>query len=144
MYNERVVLTGASGRLGQALVPRLRSEGYFLILVGRDELKLRRLFPTEKCVSFETLAPNLEKNDVIVYLAARNNDQDGTMDDFRIANVDKALTVFEMAEFARVKRFIFFQVYGRSTHLASRKRIITLDLSSRLSVHLQRVQIKCS
>ena len=127
MSKERVILTGASGRLGKALVPKLRSEGYALILVGRDELKLRELFPLDICLNFTSLKDHLRKNDNIVYLAARNNDQDGPMEDFRAANVDRALSVFKMAENASVKRFIYFS----SLHVLNSSYFASKDCYSR-------------
>lgn len=55
---KRVLITGASGYLGQSLVKNLLDQNNFdLILLGRDKKKLERLFGglVYKCIDFESL-----------------------------------------------------------------------------------------
>ncbi len=102
----RIVITGASGFLGTQLVPRLQQQGIELLLVGRDPAALGRLFPQNRVAGYEDLATAAQGYDVVLHLAVRNNDQPGSLEDFRAANVTLLETVAQAARAAGVATFI--------------------------------------
>lgn len=83
----RIAITGASGSVGQMLVPRLRAKAVDLVLLGRDPARLAALFPGIPSAGLNDLAAQ-SGLDAVVNLSARNNDAGGTLADFRAANVD--------------------------------------------------------
>lgn len=83
----KIVITGASGFIGRQIVPLLAQAGAELLLVGRETAALARLFPDIPASTYEDLARQAQGYDILVHLAVRNNDQPGTIDDFRAANV---------------------------------------------------------
>lgn len=102
----RIIVTGASGFIGQRLVPALQRLGDVL-LVGRDPDALRKQFGDAAAVcNYDALGETAKGYDVLVHLAVRNNDQSGDIDAFRAANVTLLQKVIDMARFARVGKFI--------------------------------------
>jgi lipopolysaccharide/colanic/teichoic acid biosynthesis glycosyltransferase len=108
----RIVVTGASGRIGQALVPELARRGVELLLVGRDPETLRERFPDMMATGYADLAKAAKGFELVLHLAVRNNDQPGDWDDFFRDNVELTLATCRAAKAAGVKRFVFVS----STH----------------------------
>lgn len=103
----RVVITGASGFVGRALVPRLRRSGMDLVLVGRDAGALAPMAGAGvRVAGYGDLAEAARGADAIVHLAARNNDRGGDRAAFRAANVDLLRTVLAAAREAGVGLFL--------------------------------------
>lgn len=102
----RIVVTGASGFVGLSLVPLLAEAGAELLLVGRDPARIRQAFPALAACGYGELARRGAGFDVLLHLAAANNDAGLAADAFRAANVDLALETAESARQAGIGRFI--------------------------------------
>lgn len=113
----RIVVTGASGFVGQQVVPHLLRRGATLLLVGRLPEALRTTFPSCEAVSYGDLAVAGRGFDLVVHLAVRNNDDAGSYEDFAKVNVDLAVETCRSASEAGIKRFI----YVSSTHALDEK-----------------------
>jgi lipopolysaccharide/colanic/teichoic acid biosynthesis glycosyltransferase len=102
----RLVITGASGSLGRQLVPRLQEIGCELLLVGRSPTELKSLFPSHPTIGYDALSTQGQGYDALVHLAIRNNDQTGSLEEFRATNVDFLRTVARAAIAADIPLFI--------------------------------------
>lgn len=102
----RIAITGASGFLGQALVPNVAARGHELVLVGRSADALAQLFPDHSCTSYDALATSLEGCDALVHLAVKNNDADGSQADFQTVNVELLRTVLQACSDVGVPRVL--------------------------------------
>lgn len=102
----KIILTGASGFLGSMLVPRLEQRGVQLLLVGRSVEKLRGKFPGRAYSNYEDLVSLAPGFDLLVNLAVRNSDADGSIEDFSEVNVDLPLRLAKLAGSAGVRRFV--------------------------------------
>ncbi len=103
----RLVITGASGFIGQQIIPLLSREGLPLLLVGRDVEYLQQLFPQFSCLEYKDLEQSLEESDSLLHLAVMNNDQEGTLEDFRQVNVELLKQVLEMSKRAGIQKFLY-------------------------------------
>ena len=103
---QRIIVTGASGFVGQMLVPCLMGSNVELLLVGRAPEKLRVLFPHVPVCTYEELADRGSRFDMLVHLAARNNDQPGSRSAFRKVNVDFLCETARAAQKAGVHKFV--------------------------------------
>lgn len=106
------IIVGASGTVGQQLVPVLAASGARLLLIGRDAGKLRALFPQAESGTHADIASTGKGFGTLLYLATVNNDEDAPYERFRQVNVDLALATREQAAQAGVERFVYFS----STH----------------------------
>lgn len=103
------IVTGASGNVGQHIVPLLAREGCTLLAVGRDIDAMRDIFSGQsenvEIAGYDALA-RLSACDTLIHLAVRNNDNPGSLADFTAVNVDFAARIAR--EFARMngRRFI--------------------------------------
>ncbi len=120
----RILVTGATGFAGRALVPALYSAGWQVRACGRDALR--------KPVCDEFLALDLAEDkdldflvshmDAVVHLAARVHVMRETsgdpMDEFRRANVDATARLVDAAIRNHVRHFVFassLKVHGESS-----------------------------
>jgi len=109
---ERVVVTGCSGAVGRELVPGLLANGVEVVLVGRDPVALRDLFPACQSVHYDEITIAGKNFDALIHLATMNNNVKGAYDQFRKVNVDLAVLTRNLARQAGIRRF----VYVSSTH----------------------------
>ncbi len=108
MSAKKIVITGASGFVGSSLVPMLQRDGHDLLLVGRNPAELEQRFQGTKTSGYDTLATAAQGFDLVLHLAARNNDQEGDLEAFRADNVGLLQDVIEACTAAGVTRFINF------------------------------------
>jgi nucleoside-diphosphate-sugar epimerase len=118
----RVLLTGASGFIGQALFRRLCSDGHLVTALSRDSLtNLGELCAHQVRVNEQTRSLLADK-DCVVHLAARvhvmHEITTDPLAEFRRVNVQGTLNLARQAAAAGVRRFIFIssiKVNGEST-----------------------------
>lgn len=101
----RIVITGATGYVGQNIVPILTDQCEALLLVGRDVAKLTRIFPDVPNCTFEEMPTNAEDFDALVHLSVLNNDASGSEADFHNINVVLATQTAEAAVACGIKKF---------------------------------------
>jgi lipopolysaccharide/colanic/teichoic acid biosynthesis glycosyltransferase/uncharacterized protein YbjT (DUF2867 family) len=102
----RIVITGASGFVGQSLVPLLARPGVQLLLVGRDPAKLAVLFPQCETCGYDDLAQRARGWDLLVHLAVANTDAKLDSPDFMRVNVDFAVEIAGKARQAGIGSLI--------------------------------------
>jgi lipopolysaccharide/colanic/teichoic acid biosynthesis glycosyltransferase/uncharacterized protein YbjT (DUF2867 family) len=104
--NMKIVVTGATGFVGQSLVPALRAQGADLLLVGRSREALARIFPDIPSIAYADLPRVGRGYELIVHLAVLNNDVAGSSAHFDAVNVDFLLQTVDLARRAEIGRFI--------------------------------------
>ncbi len=102
----RIVITGASGFVGNMLVRDLLDAGCTLLLVGRNKHALAHVFPGMNVCDYDDLFTMGAGYDALVHLAVANNDADLLEREFFATNVDFLLDVARCADRAGIKRFI--------------------------------------
>jgi len=123
----RLLLTGATGFLGSALVSRLVSDARFQ-LVAAVRSKVARLVPGAQSIIVGDLKANTDWSsalsgvEVVIHTAARvhvmNDSVNDPLTEFRKVNLDGTMALAHQAVQAGVKRFIFIssiKVNGEET-----------------------------
>jgi lipopolysaccharide/colanic/teichoic acid biosynthesis glycosyltransferase len=98
-------VTGATGFVGTQLLRRLGPRKD-IVVVSRDALRARQLFPELQTVSYQDLSTRNLTDAVFIHLAVRNNDADATRDEYYAANVQALLDVAEVARQGGARLFI--------------------------------------
>lgn len=130
----RIVITGSTGFVGRQIIPILHSAGADLLLVGRDRSRMEALYPNLKCVTLEELGAFGRGYDILLHLAAKNNNQQGDLAEFRKANVDYAHTVQRAAKAAQIGKFVFVSTF----HALDESRTDPYSVSKREAVEALR------
>ena len=102
-----LIITGASGFIGQQIIPLLDAQGHRLLLVGRDAQKLANVYPNHQCCDYASLGNEGAGADLCLHLAVMNNDKEGSIDAFRNANVDLLKQVVDACKTASVPNLIY-------------------------------------
>ena len=102
----RIVITGASGFVGQSLVPLLARPGVQLLLVGRDPARLAALFPHIDSCAYDHLVERARGWDLLVHLAVANSDAKLDSQDFSRVNVDFGVEIAGKAREAGIGRVL--------------------------------------
>ena len=123
----KILVTGASGFVGQHLVKLLKQQGVCVVGVGRKLITsdADMFFSVPDFADINAWQKSLEGCDALVHLAARVHVmQDKTVNplaEFRKVNVDATLNLAKNAAQAGVKRFVFIssiKVNGERTEIA--------------------------
>lgn len=114
----KILVTGASGFVGKALMSALKLQGVNIVATGRTPIELF----TDTCIVVaDGLAPNawnqaLQGCDVVVHLAGRAHILKELAEDpvkeFQLSNVDLTKNLAEEAVRQAVKRFVFVSSIG--------------------------------
>jgi len=102
----RLVITGASGFVGQSLVPLLAEAGVQLLLVGRDQAKLAALFPHIQSCGYGDLEQRAQGWDLLLHLVVANTDAKLDRPGFMRVNADFLIEVAGKARQAGIGRLI--------------------------------------
>ena len=101
----KIVITGASGYVGQNIVPILKDQCEALLLVGRDVEKLANIFPDVPICTYEEIPKHAHGYDSMVHLSVLNNDSSGSEVNFREVNVDLAIETAKVAAECGIRKF---------------------------------------
>lgn len=102
-----VVVTGASGFLGQDIVPFLEKAGYRLLLCGRDVQRLAALYPGRALCEETALEHHAKGAKALLHLAVHNNDQSGDETAFMNANLEGLKSVLSASKAAGIAHVIY-------------------------------------
>lgn len=137
---KKIIITGASGFVGQQLVPILLASGCDLLLVGRDRSVLASKFPGLPSCSYSEMEKYGQGFDALVHLAVLNNGSVGADADFQAANVDLLEETLTIAKRIGLKKFInftsFHAIDGKNTGYANSKRaaLAILDKEENIAI----------
>lgn len=101
----KIVITGASGYVGQSIIPILIDHCDEILVVGRDVEKLARLFPDLPRCKFDEIRSRAQGFDALVHLSVLNNDavlQDANFDE---VNVKLAIDTAQSAACCGIEKF---------------------------------------
>lgn len=138
----RIVIAGASGHIGQMLVPILRSNGKELLLLGRSTDSLREKFSDCAVANYVGLSEVLKGTDILLNLAVVNSDAATNVNELRAVNVDFAVQLAKAAKDAGARFINVSSVHaldsGKTSAYAQSKRdgAIAVDTVGGDSVHV--------
>lgn len=101
-----MLVLGASGQVGSWLVPRLKSAGCELTLVGRDVARLREKYPGQRCLGLENWSNEAKGFDTVINLAVINTTSSERWAEFEAVNVELPVQLAKQAAAAKIPRFI--------------------------------------
>ncbi len=107
----KIVVTGATGTLGMAIMKRLRDEGYSVIGLGRSQTKINKLIEQDfkmknsDITDIEQLSQEITNCDVIVHCAAFAAPF-GSKKKFFQTNVDGTRNIFHVAKEKSISRIV--------------------------------------
>ena len=103
----KIVVSGASGSLGSELVPLLGQAGHTLLLISRDEEKLRAKFPGANVASLDTWETQGGGYEIFLHLAVLNSDRAGSSEDYFQVNSTLTGSLAAGARRLGISRFIY-------------------------------------
>lgn len=101
----KIVIAGASGRIGRQLVRMLEKKSVEMTLLGRGE-QLGVLFPQHGTASLDVESSRITGADLFIHLVGLNNDSSQPESAFLYTNVYLARTLLDKAKSSGIKRFI--------------------------------------
>jgi lipopolysaccharide/colanic/teichoic acid biosynthesis glycosyltransferase len=101
----KIIITGASGYVGQSIIPLLKDQCEDVLLVGRNPAQLRQDFPDLAACTTEEILTFGKGYDVLVHLAVLNNNAEGTQAEFDAVNVDLTVQTAKIAAQAGITTF---------------------------------------
>lgn len=122
----KIVISGASGSVGQSLMPLLLLAGHSLLLISRSPDTLAHQFPECQVASYETWEAKAQGFDVFLHLAVLNNDASASPEEFFLVNRTLAAELAAAARLAGIPRFIYPSTvhallpYSRSAYALSK------------------------
>lgn len=137
---KRFVITGASGFVGRQLVPRLKSLGCGLLLVGRNPRRLAKLFPEVPNCSYDQIVEKARNYDALIHLAVLNSNARASAEEFQQVNVGLLSHAVAAAKAAGINVFVNVTTFhalnkGRSAYADSKRQALTtLDDVDGLSI----------
>lgn len=137
----KVVLVGASGRVGSLLVPELVRRQIHILIAGRSANALRQKYPDVQTCEIGLIHQTARGFDAVFNLAAMNNDKPGEYADFYDANVRFLDTIATAAKHASVPHLINFSSthaldLTNLSHYAVTKREAAAQLARHNSNHI--------
>ena len=102
----RILIAGASGFVGTALVPKLISNGHQVIVIGRDKGLLERKLPDAKALNYNEFNSEKICGDLFLNLATVNSNSDHTYETFKHVNVGLAHAMQNRAFEHGIPKFI--------------------------------------
>lgn len=136
----KIAITGASGFIGVQLVPRLKTLGCDLLLVGRNPAVLNELFPGIPNCRYEEITEKARDFDALVHLAVLNNNVQESAEEFISVSVGLLSQVLSASKAANIGRFVnittFHAIDGSRSAYADSKRLAldVLEKESDISV----------
>jgi lipopolysaccharide/colanic/teichoic acid biosynthesis glycosyltransferase/dTDP-4-dehydrorhamnose reductase len=104
--SHRIVVTGASGFVGQQLVADLVREGCEVLAVGRNPVAVQSLLgPKVATCDYDALAERAKDFDALMHLAVINNTSDASIEDMSAVNVTLLMQVAQAAQSAGIGTF---------------------------------------
>lgn len=104
MKKINVLISGATGHIGGVLMNKCPDE---LVIKALSHSEVPTSTVPVFLAKYQTLIKSLKGQDVVLHLAARNNDQSGSEDEFLADNCTLTVNLYGAAVSAGVKRFIY-------------------------------------
>ena len=130
----KIIITGASGRVGRLIIPYLLENSCKLLLVGRDQNNLAKQYPQLSCIGYEDLKKQTNQYDLLLHLAAVNNDKKSNKKTFEDGNINFVTSIYDT--FCKLKVNFFINVSSiqaldltNNSYYASTKRSAAKILS---------------
>ena len=124
----KIIITGASGFVGNLVVSELKKKEIKLLLVGRSLNKLKNMYPDNEICEYDNLIKYAKNYDCIIHLATFNNVKIQNYNVARKENLNIFKKVFEIAISSKLDFFNFSSLHSldsnKKTYYAESKREI--------------------
>lgn len=135
---KQVLVTGANGFVGSALMPELSSPGFDIVRLVRkknyqDNLKIKTFY-IDDLDNLGDLNEPLKDVDVVIHLAARVHVMDerrsDTLAEYRRTNVEATINLARQAALSGIKRFVFLSSIKVNGELTKKDKPFRADDTS--------------